>query len=155
MLRYLKLLDFLGFPLQGEHLEFPLYETDREALWDVEGIRGKLMQYVCIHPGASKVAKCWSVQQFATVADTIASWGLQIVLTGSAGELEITQAIAKLMYSPALNLAGCTSLGALAALLSQAHLLVCNDTGVSHLAVALGAPSVVIFQILILNAGHR
>jgi ADP-heptose:LPS heptosyltransferase len=50
------------------------------------------------------------------------------------------------MTAPALDLAGKTDLGALAALLHDAPPLVCNDTGVSHLAAALRVPSVVAFH---------
>ena len=48
------------------------------------------------------------------------------------------------MKAPVLNLAGRTDLGSLAALLDGARLLVCNDTGVSHVADALGTSSIVL-----------
>ena len=48
------------------------------------------------------------------------------------------------MHHDATVLAGRTSLGALAALVEAAGLVVCNDTGISHLADALGTPSIVL-----------
>lgn len=101
--------------------------------------------YVCLHPGASTFERCWSPERFAAVGAGLATRGLQVVLTGSTRERELTQAVGNMMKAGALNLAGRTGLGALAALLNQSRLLVCNDTGVSHLAAALQIPSVVIF----------
>jgi ADP-heptose:LPS heptosyltransferase len=48
------------------------------------------------------------------------------------------------MREPAIDLSGRTTLGAVAALIARARLLVCNDTGVSHVAAAMRTPSVVI-----------
>jgi ADP-heptose:LPS heptosyltransferase len=48
------------------------------------------------------------------------------------------------MRARAHDLAGKTTLGGLAALLERVPLVVCNDTGISHLAAALRTPSVVV-----------
>ncbi|WP_416674553.1 glycosyltransferase family 9 protein [Egbenema bharatensis] len=144
--RPLRLLEFLGVPLQGDRLEFPLSPSDWQAFQKVASAFGlQEGNYVCIHPGASVVGRRWAVQRFATVADQLAKQGLQIVLTGTLSEQELTQAVAQAMQFPAIDLAGKTGLGAIAVLLKRARLLICNDTGVSHLADALQVPSVVIF----------
>lgn len=144
--RYLRLLAFLGIPSQGEALEFPLQETDYQALSAVNATRSlRFGHYICIHPGASVIDRRWSPKQFAIVADVLAKHGFQIVLTGASEEVPLTQAVARFMQAEPLNLAGCTTLGALAVLLKGSRLLIGNDTGVSHLAAALQVPSVVIF----------
>ena len=144
--RYLRLLEILGMPTQGESLEFPLHQADEEALKAIKATHDlDPGDYVCIHPGASVAARCWQAEYFAAVADDLVNRGFRVVLTGSRAELPLTQAVARAMKTESLNLAGCTNLGALAVLLKGARSLICNDTGVSHLADALQVPSVVIF----------
>ncbi|HEY9607688.1 MAG TPA: glycosyltransferase family 9 protein, partial [Allocoleopsis sp.] len=144
--RYLRLLEFLGIPSQGEALEFPIHEGDRQELRKIDEVRHLIKgKYVCIHPGASTPARCWLPERFAAVADALAHLGLSIVLTGSQHEVDLCMRVASLMKAPSINLAGRTSLGALATLLQDACLLVCNDTGVSHLAAALQVKSVILF----------
>ncbi|MBX6313280.1 MAG: glycosyltransferase family 9 protein [Isosphaeraceae bacterium] len=143
--RLLELMRHLGAPAQGEHLEFPLRLEDRRALWTIEEARAlRPGTYACVHPGASVPGRRWPVDRFAAVADVLAARGLQVVLTGTTAEAGLTRAVARAMRSSCLDLAGRTDLGALGALLSGARLLVCNDTGLSHLAAALRVPSVVI-----------
>ena len=67
-----------------------------------------------------------------------------IVLTGTGGEAPLVAEVAGAMRAPSLDLAGKTTLGGLAALVARARLVVCNDTGLSHLAAALHTPSVVV-----------
>lgn len=144
--RNLQLVEYLGMPGQGEQSEWPVLDADRQALHAIEAVRElRPHSYVCIHAGASTPARRWSPEQFAAVADALAAHGLQIVLTGVAAETDVAEAVARAMRAPALNLAGRTDVGSLAALLSAARLVVCNDTGVSHLAAALAVPSVVVF----------
>lgn len=144
--RHLRLVEFLGIPLQGDDLEFPLQQSDWQEFQAIVAVHHlRRSDYICIHPGASTPARRWSPQQFAATADALAAQGLQIVLTGTAQEADLVQAVAQAMHYPAINLAGQTSLGTIAALLKQARLLICNDTGISHLAAALHVNSVVIF----------
>ncbi len=145
--RYLRLLEFLGMSSQGEQLEFPLNADDEAALSNIAAAHDlDSGAYVCIHPGASVVERRWPPEYFVVVADNLAKRGLKVVLTGTTEELPLTRSIAQAMQAESINLAGCTSLGALAVLLKKTRLLVCNDTGVSHLADALQVPSVVIFR---------
>ncbi|NJO76886.1 MAG: glycosyltransferase family 9 protein [Leptolyngbyaceae cyanobacterium RM1_406_9] len=145
--RNLRLLTSLGIPSQGEELEFPLGESDWQAFEAIVTTHDlQPGRYICIHPGASVSSRRYPPSYFATVADALAAQGFQIVLTGTAAEAELTQAVTAAMHSPTVDLAGKTSLGAIAALLKQAQLLICNDTGVSHLAAALQVKSVVIFS---------
>lgn len=141
--RYLALMEHLGVPLVGAHLEFPLLPEDYAALPAIARSlrRG---EYVCVHPGARLQSRRWGVERFACVADALASLGLRVVLTGSTEEVGLTRAVAQAMHSPSLDLAGGTSLGGVVALLNRARLLICNDTGVSHIAAALRLPSIVV-----------
>jgi ADP-heptose:LPS heptosyltransferase len=144
--RWVRLLAHLGVPECGEQLEFPLQPADRDALRKVpeaSALAGR--PYVVLHPGASEPARRWSPEHFAVVADYLARDGYQVVLTGTPDETQIAAEVAaRMRYSP-VNLAGRTGLGAMAALLSRATLVVSNDTGASHLATALRVPSVVVF----------
>lgn len=145
--RHLHLLRFLGIQTQAESIEFPVTAADRDecnAMLQAYELCPK--SYVCIHPGASTADRRWSYEHFAAVADALAAQDFQIVLTGTAGEKELTQKVAQMMRHPAIDLSGQTSLGALALLLQQAGLLICNDTGVSHLGAAVQVKSVVIFS---------
>lgn len=144
VLRYLRLLEHLGAPSQGQQLEFPLGDADYRALQRSDLSLPAPGSYVCVHPGARMPSRRWLPQRFAEVADRIAQDGMKIVLTGSAEENEVVRDVQRAMRMPALNLCGKTELGALAALIAQARLVVCNDTGISHVAAAVATPSVIV-----------
>jgi hypothetical protein len=147
-LRLLELVGLLGAPTAGSHLEFPITQAD-EAELAASGLAADLTPggYVCIHPGARIRDKCWHPARFAQVADQIAAeYDVQIVLTGAANEAPLTAAVASYMRFKPIDAAAPMSIGAMAALMSRARLLVSNDTGVSHIAAGLKLNSVVIFS---------
>ncbi|HEX6793491.1 MAG TPA: glycosyltransferase family 9 protein [Casimicrobiaceae bacterium] len=144
--RNLRLVEFLGATATGDDLEFPLSRNDRDELAAVRDARSlSAGRYACLHAGARNPAKRWPVERFAQVGDALHDRGLEIVLTGSGVERPIAEAIARAMRAPSRNLALPISIGAMAALIADARLIVTNDTGVSHVATGLHVPSVVVF----------
>lgn len=147
--RLLALMHFLGAPEQGSELEFPLLEEDRHELAE-SGIADGLVSggcYICLHPGARAADRRWPVECFAAAGDALhAATGLPLVLTGSPAEIGLTAAVRIAMHTPAQDTAAPIGVGALAALLSGARLVLSNDTGVSHLCAALRLPSVIVFR---------
>ena len=104
-------------------------------------------EYVCVHPGARASERRWPAESFAAAADALSASGLRIVVTGhGAEECAIAERVKSAAVVPIVDLSGRSSLGALGVLLRDAALLICNDTGVSHLAAALQVPSVVVFR---------
>jgi ADP-heptose:LPS heptosyltransferase len=147
-LRLLHLTQLLGSPHAGADLEFPITDADEREL-GASGIGSGLAprSYVCIHPGARVRDKCWQPARFAQVADKLVDeFGVKVVLTGSAGEAELTAAVAGHMRHKPIDAAAPISIGAMAALMSRSRLLISNDTGVSHIAAGLKLNSVVIFS---------
>jgi ADP-heptose:LPS heptosyltransferase len=101
---------------------------------------------VVIHPGAASGSRRWPADRFAAVAAGLAEAGTEVILTGSAGERPLCAGIAKAAGLPAdVVAAGRLSLTALARIVAAAALVISNDTGPAHLAVAFGTPSVTLF----------
>lgn len=143
--RYTTLMEALGVRVASRDLDFPLTsndDRDYEALAAQHSIDAERL--VLVHPGAQLSSRRWPSERFAAVADALAGDGWQIAITGSAQETEITRRLLGAMTAPALHLAGATSLGGLAALVARAQLVICNDTGISHVAAAMRVRSVVV-----------
>jgi ADP-heptose:LPS heptosyltransferase len=99
-----------------------------------------------LHPGAADPARRWPAVRWAAVAQAELAAGRRVAITGSASERGLACAIAAAGGLPAgAVFAGRTTLVELAAAVAGAARVVCGDTGVAHLATALGTPSVVLF----------
>ncbi len=147
ILRLLQLVEAIGIPPQGEQLEFPIREEDdREFRLISNRYALPLQRYVCLHPGARHADRRWPICSFIALGRQLLERGWHLVVTGTEGEREITRELSEGLNGRCTDLTGATSLGALACVLRSSRLLVCNDTGISHLAAALQVASVVIFS---------
>jgi heptosyltransferase-2 len=144
----LGVVEALGCPARGTHLE--LFVTDAEET----AARAVLTRHAigadeplaAIAPGASYgSSKLWPAEHFAAVGDALAAEGVRVVILGSPDEAPLAQRVAAAMRAPAAVLAGDLDLGSMKAVMRRARVLVCNDAGARHVAVALGVPSVVVF----------
>jgi ADP-heptose:LPS heptosyltransferase len=145
--RHLRLMQHLGIELQGDQLEFPVFDADWQAFETLRREVGlESSPYIVIHPGARDPRRRWAPEKFAAVADALARSGFQIVITGTADEKMVVNELISHAAAQLINLVGKTDAGTLAALQVKARLLVSNDTGASHLSAALCVPSVILFS---------
>jgi len=141
--RHVRLMEFLGIPLQGAELEFPLTRQDGQ---DYDNLKLHLLhkKYICIHPGSRGAWRQWPTEHFAAMADYAVECGFEAVITGTKEEASITNEVIEQMKQPAIDLTGKTSLGVMGVLIKNAYALISNCTGVSHMAAAFKTPSIVI-----------
>lgn len=101
---------------------------------------------VALCPGSiNSRAKRWPAERFAALADLLIEAGTQVVLIGSAGEVEVSNEVVAGMRQQPIALTGSTTLSEAVEVLATADLLITNDTGPAHIAAALGRPTLVIF----------
>lgn len=145
VVRHVELMRFLNVPAQGYELEFTTTDVERQTarqwLTQLGGPPGRV---VCMHAGGVS-GRRWPPADFAFVADALAELGYTIVFTGTASETLIVDSVRSMMAQPAVSIAGQTTLRQLAAIVQESALVISNDTGVAHLAVACHTRSVVVF----------
>lgn len=99
-----------------------------------------------LHPGAASAARRWPVDRWAAIARRERAAGRRVLITGSRAERPLAAAVAVRAGLGADAVAADGSgLVALASRIAGAGRVVCGDTGVAHLATAVGTPSVVLF----------
>lgn len=143
--RHLALLEHMGLKVEStdRRILFPLKFSDWEGFHVLER-QVNLRHYAIVHVGSRNVDRQWPLSNFKYLAEYLHHRGLQIVLTGTVAEENLVDEMEQLLEIPVINLAGKTDLGVLGCLVRNAAMLVCNCTGISHVAAALETCSIVI-----------
>ena len=114
------------------------------ALAHLELSRAKPVVAFC--PGAEYgPAKRWPARYFAELAAKLVARGRAVWLFGSGKDREIGEEIVRLAPGAAVNLCGSTDLASAIDLLSLAEVVVSNDSGLMHVAAAVGRPVVALY----------
>jgi heptosyltransferase II len=135
-------------PKTGYQADIPMLTLDDVQVQSTLAEQGlQRGQYLVFSPGAEfGPAKRWPVSHFVDLALKL---DVPIVLLGSGKEFDLCESIAQTVSAKqpdkCLNLAGKTSLAAAFSIISATKYVVSNDSGLMHVAAALGVPQVAIF----------
>ena len=101
--------------------------------------------FIVIHPGAGKKENIWPAESFAAVARALSlRFGLQVVMVRGPMDGEACDRFLE-TYPGTVAVISRPSVGFLGALMTRAALTLCNDTGIMHIAGAVGARCVAVF----------
>jgi 3-deoxy-D-manno-octulosonic-acid transferase/heptosyltransferase-1 len=145
--RYLKTIDYLGIIMYPWKGDIPVDRSDKDAI-EKFIIENSLQneRIVAVNPMARWKTKLWEPDRFSLLADRVQKeLNGKVVFTGSEQDRVVIDEIVGEMKTTPLDLAGQTSLKALAYLYSKCHLLITTDTGPMHMAAAMGCPVVALF----------
>jgi len=151
---HLELLRLLGLEPRFRKLE--LFLTQEEKDWAAEFLKqngvAKEDLIVGIIPGGGaswgrqSYLKHWPAEKYAQAADSLVErLGVKIVIFASASDSRVAEIVIQEMNKPTINMIGRVNLRQFIALISQCKLIIANDAGPLHIAVALGVRNISLF----------
>ena len=143
--RYLDALEPLGIPHAYRRPRFHVEPRFADGALEKRRRLGLTDRpFAVVVPGSVWPTKRWPVERYASLSRRlVAELGLGVVVVGSGAERALCARVAE--SDGASSLAGELSLGETAALISSARLFVGNDSGPTHVSMALDVPTVALF----------
>jgi len=115
-----------------------------QSLLQTQGIE-PARRVVIIHPGSGGREKCWHLDNFCKLAETLARKAMQVLFLLGPAELErFDDKATKRIEGVGKCMSGLGLLEVMQ-ILACADLYIGNDSGITHLAAALGTPTLAIF----------
>ena len=139
-----------GFPASEPIPRIRLKESDREAardFWKRKGVAPEeRLKVILLHPGSGSKKKVWPLDRFLNLAHALQDHlGSKIlIILGPAEGPEVQRVFEGVKSSEFIMAKGLTLLE-LASVMEGCRFFIGNDSGISHLAAALGLPTIAIF----------
>lgn len=131
----------------SKELTFPLFpnETIENKIDELVNGNKKIVGYQI---GAADVYKMWPIERFIELGEKILNYDNDtiIVITGIDKEYELGEKVVDALGNRVLNLCGTCSIEELPYLLKRMNVLITNDTGTMHLAIAIKTPTISLFS---------
>jgi ADP-heptose:LPS heptosyltransferase len=123
----------------------PAEEDVRECERFIAASFGARGRFIVVHPGAGKPQNVWPGSRFAEAARILGgTLGCGVVALAGPADAATLRALLEACVAPPF-VRSSVSLGFLGALLQRSILTLCNDTGIMHVAGAVGARCVAVF----------
>jgi ADP-heptose:LPS heptosyltransferase len=143
---YLDAVRALGVPTPFTTPRITMDVADRRPIQDAGLPIAILHPGGASNPGVEMAGKRWPAERYAAIARSLEATGLEVYLSGNLPDNAVAREVAAEAKLPDSRLlVGTLDLAHLVAALRQAALFVGPDTGVSHLAAAVGTPTIAIF----------
>jgi heptosyltransferase-2 len=148
VLNFLDVLRADGVPVVDDHLEAWL--SDEESAFADRFFRDNGVAdgetVLGIHPFAANPPRAWHIDDFTELARRLQERrGCRVLFFGGPRDKEALPGIRRGLSAPPIEAVGSTTLRQTMALLSRCRALVCNDSGIMHLAASLQVPLVALF----------
>ena len=143
---FLRFADALG--IREKHIRWDLPIQEADYAW-ARAHLPKGPGLVClINPAASKPERSWSAERYIAIINYMQSrWQANVILVGGPGAFDRALGDAILEQVSLIDLIGKTKPKQLLALICLADLLICPDTGPSHMAAAVATPVIALHAV--------
>ena len=136
----------LGLPIHDFSMVVPYGPQAADFARDLIERERLSRGFAVICPFTTRPQKHWFDSRWAELSDLLhAEPGLPVVMLGGPGDREAAERIRDLAAAGPIDLVGKTTLPQAAALIAESALLVGVDTGLSHMGIAFGRPSLLLF----------
>jgi len=143
---FLRFADNLNIKKKTIRWDLPLSQEDHD--WAKNQFPQEKGLILLLNPAASKPERSWPVERYiAVIRHAQSRWQANVVLIGGPNHYDKTLGEAISKEVAVTNLIGKTRPKQLLALISQSNLLICPDTGPSHMACAVGTPVIALHAV--------
>jgi lipopolysaccharide heptosyltransferase II len=145
--RFLGLLTLDGCRIYDPSIELFLSEHDQDTAERIFKKYGILenQKVICMAPFAADMRRTWGLERFQHVAQHfVESRGVKVVILGSSNDQQCLVADPFRAHTSIINLAGQLNIRETAAVIKKSAVFLGNDSGLGHVAGAVGTPAVIL-----------